>query len=502
MRYTLKIATAVMLLLSLLGAYLSLNVYYALALLIFLGGLVAIVFMRKKAIPLLLCTTLISVFCLNMAGNIKVIKRDRSCNERHFLMSFVVTDNSEPGINGWYIAFADTVDSTVLHKGTHTRLYFENDPHLTAGQTVTANVIVYKNADSPATRRASASGPIASAYVKSHSLTGKTENRILSFVYSVRDYVKDVYNDNTKNSAELRAIIAGDTTGLTDSDKEVFRKAGISHLLVVSGFHLSVLYGMIYAVFGLFSLGGIYRDMVACLFSLFVVCLCGFSPSVLRAGLVCAVYYLSHRIGRVTSGFSAWCLGVVVILLINPLAVYNPSFSLSFSSVFGIMVIYPPRQKAIDIKFRSLSVIPVVLKISAVSFSAWLCTLPVIIIYYGKISTVAIIVNLLISLISSLLVMFGAVGLFISFIFKLDFLAVIFYKIADLCCEIIIKICGLFGDLPFAELEFKHRYLAAGAVVLIILVLIEKDTCYMRRNLVKLKRKEGEPYVSAERATN
>lgn len=129
-----------------------------------------------------------------------------------------------------------------------------------------------------------------------------------------------------------------------DTVNDIFSACGISHLLCVSGLHVGYLYVFLWAILSFFfpKEKNTQKTYLICAL-LFLYCVfVGFSPGVMRSTLMLVCVLLSSVwAGKKADSFNALCFAGVVILLINPLMLFDLSFLLSFACMVGIIVLYP-----------------------------------------------------------------------------------------------------------------------------------------------------------------
>ena len=142
-------------------------------------------------------------------------------------------------------------------------------------------------------------------------------------------------------SALTRALTLGERAALGDN-RTAFQKAGLAHLLALSGLHVGFLVGF-FLLLGL-PLGR-WRYPLALALLLGYLALVGSSPSLLRATIMAAVWLLARTSGRSDAPLPALlALSLALHLLLSPYAVWSLSLWLSYLAVAGILVFIPPRQ--------------------------------------------------------------------------------------------------------------------------------------------------------------
>lgn len=174
------------------------------------------------------------------------------------------------------------------------------------------------------------------------------ERRPLSYyfeamrIYTQNTFYRNIkfdYNDNrTEEAAMVFGIFTGDKSDIEQPVRNDFTRAGIVHVLSVSGLHLAVLCGIVFTVLDIFRVHKKIKCVVIILFCLFFMAFAGFSVSVVRAGIMTIIFYLAFMFGRksdsVTSLFIA---GTIAVALFGPYISLNIGFQLSFMSTLGII---------------------------------------------------------------------------------------------------------------------------------------------------------------------
>ena len=194
----------------------------------------------------------------------------------------------------------------------------------------------------------------------------------------------------------LRALLTGDQSGIEPHVRAQLSRSGLSHIVAVSGLHMTILAGLLLTAFGK-KTGGILAIPVLVMFSAFT----GFSPSSLRAVtlwiFLFAAWSFRRRADSVTSLFSALLLQTAI----NPAALTSVSLQLSFCAVLGLILLAPacadlvPARKRWN-KTTVLSNFVRTLGLPLLtSFSASVFTAPLLVYYFGSLSLAASLTNLL-----------------------------------------------------------------------------------------------------------
>ena len=308
----------------------------------------------------------------------------------------------------------------------------------------------------------------------------------LVFSARIRSIISDfLYNKlGTPSSALSIGLLTGDTSLLPIETVRDFRRAGLSHVLAVSGLHLAVIIGALD-----FLLKKIYvRKGIRCvLFSfiaLFILFFSGFSASALRSVLMLLLAYLSFALSREPDALTSLSLAGALILFI-PGSATSVSFWLSFLSTLGLVSWYSvlsalfersskkDRRGKLFIKatkklFAAISV-TLVANVS-ICFVLWLV--------FGEISIIAAATNLIITPLCSLYLI---MTLLVFILGAIPYVCEIFAFLMSLLCDLIGSLAAFFAHFDISVLSLKYSF--TGIIIILstlsLLVLL----------IVKLKRK-------------
>ncbi len=186
------------------------------------------------------------------------------------------------------------------------------------------------------------------------------------------------------------SYLLGMKTDLDDGLSENLRLVGLVHLVVASGAHLSILVDFTRKVFGKFSrMAGLILSVI---FVLFFMVLVGFTPSILRAGIMAILSLIAWYTGRKIAPWRLITLVAAATLLMNPMFIIDLGWLLSFASFAGIMILMP-----ILIKFLYGDKKPGFIASGIlVTVSATLMTAPITLYFFGTISLISVVANLII----------------------------------------------------------------------------------------------------------
>ena len=198
-----------------------------------------------------------------------------------------------------------------------------------------------------------------------------------------------------------RALLLGDSSQMSYEDSTAFSVSGISHVIAVSGLHVSILCAVVaHLCFHRRHLLAIIG--IPILF--FFAAVAGFTPSVVRACIMQALVILSMVLDREYDPATALAFSALIILIVNPLTITAVSFQLSVACMVGIYAFSNRIHKylisgrwAANAAGKGISacLLRMTVKSVSISFSVWILTTPLCAIHFGAVSIVSIFTNLL-----------------------------------------------------------------------------------------------------------
>jgi competence protein ComEC len=139
----------------------------------------------------------------------------------------------------------------------------------------------------------------------------------------------------------LTAVIIGDCTSLTNEVRDAFSRTGTAHIIVPSGYNLAVIAVLLGFLVGKTTLPRTWRHvlLIICLWAFVFVA--GGGPSITRAAIMMTVVLSSYLVKRVADPVNALFLACILILIANPLDLYEDGFRLAFISVLSVLLSLP-----------------------------------------------------------------------------------------------------------------------------------------------------------------
>lgn len=276
-------------------------------------------------------------------------------------------------------------------------------------------------------------------------------------------FLRSVAGVTPDSKGLVAGLAVGERTLLSDATSDNMRKVALTHLVAVSGANCAIVLASVY--FGLGVLGAKRKQrFIAALISLILyVLVVGFDPSVLRAGFMAATVIVAMWLGRGVSPMRALVLSMVILLCFDPWLAIDFAFALSVFSTLGILVLAP----AI---FERLSKIPKPLAVGlAVSFSAQLYCIPVMLMLQPELPVFGVLANILAEPMVAPVTVLGITAVFLSPF--LPAISSLLSYIASFGTWWIALVANRLGELPQATLPWPNDFLGLSLAVLMALAI-------------------------------
>lgn len=189
-------------------------------------------------------------------------------------------------------------------------------------------------------------------------------------ITNLRDYFSKYLTEifDERDSGILKAALLGEKSALREEDQLLYQKAGISHLLSISGLHISMIGISLYKIFRKWNLTFLEAGLPSGLLIFLYGIMTGFGISTIRAVCMFTVMILGDILGRTYDMASAMALAAILILIRNPLQARQAGFLLSFGAILGICMVYPILQSVFEPKRNVFKTILFSMSISLVTY--------------------------------------------------------------------------------------------------------------------------------------
>lgn len=244
--------------------------------------------------------------------------------------------------------------------------------------------------------------------------------------------------------------------------QESFRQTGLAHVLAASGFHVSLLLAVVLTVTQ--SLSSPYRFCLGGVTLLVYATMTGFYPSILRAclmGIGVLMAMVNERRVRVSGSL---LLAAVILLLINPLWIWDIGFQLSFLATWGLIVSFP------SIMLRLDWLPPTLANFLAVPLAATVWVLPLLFYHFHRFPLYSVFTNVLAT---PLVIIITLGGFFTAFIgvFSPGIGGAIAFLLFPFIW-LLIKLVEISNSLPFSSLAVGETNIIILCLIYLILLVI------------------------------
>ena len=265
----------------------------------------------------------------------------------------------------------------------------------------------------------------------------------------------------TTHAQLLEGILLGKRSDIPDETLDIFRNSGTFHVLAVSGLHVGLVAMFCYIGLSILRFPEKLRCLLTIIAVLIYACLIGFRPSVFRAALMAILFLFATLIDRDTDYFNLLAFAALVLLLLNPLQLWDIGFQLSFVAVTSIVYFVPKMEKplrrlwedtdssssdvdpSILTNFRNKAVKWLVLSY-LVTLAAQIGTTPLIAYYFFRGYPLGVIVGPFAVGLVSLIVAVGMLSVCVGFIWLP--LAKLFALLNHAIISVFLALIGIFGQ--------------------------------------------------------
>jgi len=274
------------------------------------------------------------------------------------------------------------------------------------------------------------------------------------------------------HSALLGGLVVGAKESLGKNLLDAFRKTGIIHIVVLSGYNITIVAEAIMRAFSF--LPRFVGISLGSLSVIFFAIMTGASATIVRASIMALLVILARATGRVYEITMALCLAGFVMVLHNPkILIFDPGFQLSFLATIGLIYLAPKIEKY----FKFVPTEWGFKEFAIATVSTQIFVLPLIMYQTGELSLVSLPVNLLILVFVPATMLFGFLSGVVGFISTLFAMPFAFVAYALLAYQL--KVVEIFSSLSFSSvhIEFFPLWLALAiyAVYVFMIYKMQKN---------------------------
>ncbi len=211
----------------------------------------------------------------------------------------------------------------------------------------------------------------------------------------------------------LRGFLLGSTEGITPEDREIYRRTGVMHLFAVSGLNLGFVLLLFFAGARLLRLRRLPTFLLVTGGIWSYAALTGFPASVARAAVMGTVGLGAYLWQQRQNPLNSLAVAALAILVVDPVALFDPGFQLSFAATWGIVYLARPLDSLLPF-LEGHPLLEGCREVITVSLAAQLAVLPLCAHYFQQIPVLGLLANILVVPLAGLVVNLGLAGMLLT----------------------------------------------------------------------------------------
>lgn len=376
----------------------------------------------------------------------------------------VVSNKKEKNYKDLYKIKIENINGEHKYKNTYLYLNIKKDVKLEYGE-----ILIFRGTFSNPTIQRNYKGFDYKEYLKTLKIYGTVEleevkdvknSKKSIFIISNNIFLKIKDNIKSKFSEQNANVLLGLTVGYTeDIDKEIkqnFSDSNISHILAISGMHVT--YITLSTQYILNILIGKRKGKIGTVLMLIIyMFITGFSPSVVRAGIMGIISLMAFICCRKNDTWNNMSLSFLILLIYNPFLIKSLSVLLSFAGTMGILILKK--------------------NLKSITLSATLFIIPIMAISFNTVSLGSLIISVVVGWIIGSIIILGFIfilGNTILEIFNIDFILI---KVLEILLNILRNIALIGSKMPLNNILITTPNIFE-IVIFYIFILIRKFFIY------------------------
>jgi competence protein ComEC len=312
-------------------------------------------------------------------------------------------------------------------------------------------------------------------------------SRFWAALFAIKDRARDVLAQLVPDpeASLLQGILLGIRSGIPDDLYEDYNTTGTSHIKVISGSNTTLIAALFALAFGrLLGPRRAYWLVMAGI--VLYVLLVGADAAVVRAGLMGGLFVTAIALGRRATAYVSLFATVLILTLINPMALWDVGFQLSFAATLGLIVFAPAIQRLFErglVQFASPDRASPILRFLndalILTLAAQILTIPLVVYHFGRLSLVAPLANLLILPVQPPIMGLGGAAAIAGMVPSLGPVARAIAWVPWLLLAYTNAVVRWIATWPFTSLEIDHA--SAGWLILIYAAIVLLVWTWSRR---------------------
>lgn len=229
-------------------------------------------------------------------------------------------------------------------------------------------------------------------------LPQKNSNPFQKFIFSVRDaslIIIKKYVPGDKEQGLAEALLIGYRNDLDRDLVQAYSNTGVVHIIAISGLHIGLIYGLLLYIFSFFKRRKIpaWIKAISIIFILWMFTLvAGAAPSILRATVMFTFLIIGDSLKQKANPYNSLASSAFLLLAFNPFFLWDVGFQLSYAALFGIIAFHKNMYTLFFFKNKLLNAF---WNLNAVTLSAQLFTLPIVLYHFHQLPTMFLFTNVI-----------------------------------------------------------------------------------------------------------
>ncbi|WP_338376892.1 ComEC/Rec2 family competence protein [uncultured Flavobacterium sp.] len=266
------------------------------------------------------------------------------------------------------------------------------------------------------------------------------ESKVKNFTFYVNELRQKLVHSFDKHHFSIRtksiinALLLGQKQQIDSETLNDYKNAGVVHILAISGLHIGIIYAFFNFIFGFLNRikhGKVIKLVVIILLLWLFALISGMSASITRSVTMFSLIAFGTFLNRKNFMFNAVAASFLILLIYNPLYIFDVGFQLSYAAVFSILLFQPFYQK---FYYSKNKIVVYITDLFLVSLAAQIGVLPFMMLYFKQVPTLFLLANFIVIPIATAVLIFGIVVLFLNFVYSP--LALLLGKLISILVEV------------------------------------------------------------------
>lgn len=340
-------------------------------------------------------------------------------------------------------------------------------------------------------------GITALAYLQEYehyTITPADKRPVFYYALMMRKYAREaLFGLLPKEEAGLiSGMLLGDKTSLSENASSNFREIGVSHLLAVSGLHMSIVAGAFFLFLRRIKMNRYFAASISMVVVLLFMAVVGFTPSVVRSGVMFLLYLGGILLWKKPDSFTSLGAAGLIICLFNPYAAADVGLLLSFSATLGILLFARRIQTFLEKKIAQIKygkkLLHKICENISVTLSATFFILPITILFFGQVSFLCVLANLLLLYPCTVIISLAAVSVIVWYIPIFVYFSKILGLIIGILAKYVLWIADLLAKIPYANISVSYGFiklwLALTLLLIAYLIFIKANRKQMKQGCI------------------